>query len=208
MEMINFNRIAPYYDTLSKIVFGNALLEASECFLHKLPPQGNVLFIGGGSGEILPRLMKEKDQLVIDFVEMSERFISKAKRKLNPDLAKRVHFIHGDQSEIAPDKKYDAIITFCVVDVYPQQEAEVFCSQIISHLKPGGIWLFADFVPAKNIFQKWMVKMMYFFFRIVSNLPALKLPDYELIFQKLNMNVELNHTFYHGLISSKLLRKV
>jgi 2-polyprenyl-3-methyl-5-hydroxy-6-metoxy-1,4-benzoquinol methylase len=203
--MVNFNRIAPVYDILSKMVFGNAIIKSSSCFLDKLPKQGTILFIGGGSGEILPQLIAGNDQLMVDFVELSEKFISKAKIQLSPELHKRVHFIHGDHNDIIPDKKYNAVITFWVVDVYPQQEAEEFCRKIMAHLEPGGMWLFADFIPTRNIFQKWLVKIMYLFFRIVSNIPALNLPDYESIFQKLDMKVAFNQNFYHGMISSKLL---
>src|ERR1035437_6499804 len=108
--MSNFNRIAPFYDMLSKIIFGNALLRASSLFLYKLPEHGTALFIGGGSGIILKQIAELKPELQIDFIEASEKFISIAKTKLNPDLLKRIHFIHGSQNQIPPGKKYTAII--------------------------------------------------------------------------------------------------
>ncbi len=205
--MINFNFIAPYYDTLSKIVFGNVLLEASSSFLNKLPEQGSVLFIGCGSGEILPLLRTGEKQLMVDFVEMSERFISMAKLKLKPEQSGFVRFIHGDENKIDPDRKYSAVITFFIMDVYPQKEAEDFCRKIVSHLEPGGVWLFTDFVPSGSLYQKLLVKIMYLFFRIVSNIPAKKLPEYDLIFQQLNVRVELNQFYYNNMISAKVLRK-
>ncbi len=206
--MINFNRIAPVYDTLSKLVYGNALMNARSCFLNKLPESGIVLNIGGGSGEVLQHLLELRPGLKVDFIETSDKFIALAKRKLNPELLNRVHFIHGNENSIEAAKKYEAVITFFIVDLFPQNDAEEFCTKIISHLKSDGVWLFADFIQPKSLFQKLLLKFMYQFFRLITNIPASQLPDYDSIFQKLYMS-EINlQFFYNEMISSKILKRV
>ncbi len=204
--MLNFNRIAPYYDTLAKVVFGRTLNRAKSCFLHRLPNMGTAAWIGGGSGEVLGKAAELKHQLTIDFIEMSDRFIAMARRKIPAGQSNRINFIHGDVDQMAPDKKYAAVITFFVIDSYPQKEAGELCRKIFSHLQPGGVWLFADFIPGKSFIQKIMVKIMYLFFRWVADIPANRLPDYSSIFQELNLQVEENQFFYNKMISAKVLR--
>jgi tRNA (cmo5U34)-methyltransferase len=205
--MANFNRIAPLYDLLSKMVFGNALSRAKDCFIHTLPEHGTVLFIGGGSGYELKKIISLKPALKIDFVETSGKFISMAKAKLNSEELSHIHFIHGSENQIVPDKKYAAIITFCIVDLFPQKEAEEFCAKIISHLEPGGLWLFVDFIPPQKTTQKLLLKCTYLFFKIIANISSNHAPDYNIIFQQLNMKIEARQLFYGEMICSQLLRK-
>lgn len=204
--MTNFNRIAPVYDTLSRIVFGKALLKAKTCFIHKLPEHGTALFIGGGSGLELEKIAALKPGLHIDFIEASEKFISIAKARQRGDL-KQVQFIYGTQDNIAAGKQYAAVITFCIVDLFPQKEAEAFCAKIISHLEPGGTWLFTDFMPPKRPVQRLLLKFMYFFFRVMTHIPANRLPDYDKIFRQVNMEPETKQLFYGRMICAKVLRK-
>ncbi|MEI7803146.1 MAG: class I SAM-dependent methyltransferase, partial [Bacteroidota bacterium] len=159
-------------------MYGRALYDARKCFIHQLPEKGIVLNIGGGSGEVLQLMLESKPGMQIDFVEASDKFIALAKRKLSPELLNRVNFIHGNENSIDTEKKYNAVISFFIVDLFPQHEADKFCMKIISHLNTNGVWLFADFVQPKNLFQKLLLKFMYRFFRIMANIPAHKLPDY------------------------------
>ncbi len=206
--MVNFNRIAPFYDALSKIVFKDSLLWARSCFINELPEFGTVLYIGGGSGIALDTIRNLKPDLHVDFIEASEKFISIAKKRNSSDRFKHVNFIHGNENQIPLEKKYKAVITFFVVDIFPQNEAEEFCKNVVSHLEPGGVWLFADFIPSDNLYQKLLLKFMYICFRIVANIPANQLPDYDLIFKELNMREEGSKFFYNEMVCSKVLRKI
>ncbi len=204
---MNFNGIAPFYDSLSKIVFGKALLKARICFLDRLPESGTILYIGGGSGIGLKDIRELNPKLKIDFIEASYKFISIAKTKFDAHLSEHINFIHGTENSIDRDKKYTAVITFFIIDLFPQKEAEAFCKKIISHLEPGGIWLFTDFISPPKKYQKLLLKFIYSFFRIVANMRARTLPDYDNIFSQLNMKLETEQLFHGEMICSKVLRK-
>jgi hypothetical protein len=65
-----------------------------------------------------------------------------------------VNFICGDHHQIPLASEYEAAGSFFVLDCMKQEEAILFAKIVASHLKPGGLWLFADFFRTKNIFKK------------------------------------------------------
>ena len=50
-----FDKIAPFYDSLKRLVFGNALAESQRALLASIKKNGNVLIIGGGPEKYLKR---------------------------------------------------------------------------------------------------------------------------------------------------------
>ena len=67
----NYNKIAPVYDMLSRLVFGKAIVNAQRRLLPGLPRgEYRLLIVGGGTGWILDELGKQKPQgITIDYVE-------------------------------------------------------------------------------------------------------------------------------------------
>lgn len=203
-----FNHIAPVYDTLAFTVFGNNLLRAKKQFLHELPEHGRLLLIGGGTGTILNELCKSRGGIIIDFVEASDRMLNLAREKTDLQFINRVNFINGDHHAIPPGINYDAVTTFFVLDCMKQDTASEFSYTISKSLKKNGLWLFADFFRTKNIFQRMLLWMMYCFFRFTAGIEATRLPDYDLIFDRLSYQ-EMEHAeFLHGFIRSKVYKKV
>jgi ubiquinone/menaquinone biosynthesis C-methylase UbiE len=58
MKNKNFDFIAPYYDFLSKLIFGKRLRIAQTSLLSKIPRHQRILLVGGGTGWILPELLQ------------------------------------------------------------------------------------------------------------------------------------------------------
>ena len=79
----NYNKIAPVYDLLSRLVFGGAIVNAQRLLLPGLPRgQYRVLIVGGGTGWILDELGKQRPQgITVDYVEVSEKMISISKKR-------------------------------------------------------------------------------------------------------------------------------
>lgn len=205
--MVNFNRIAPVYDFLSSIVFGKQIINASACYLSELPISGNVLYIGGGSGILLNKMLENRPNITIDFVEPSSKFIELAKQNVNAQFYGQVNFIHGNHLAISSQQKYNAVITFFVLDIFTETEAQLFCKSIYNSLVDSGLWLNADFEKPTHLGSKLLLKSMYVFFKLVSNINAKQLPDYDAVFKNLPLVTRSKKLFFHRIIGSSFLVK-
>ena len=48
-----FDKLTPYYDLLTRLVFGKAIINSQEQFLSLVRSGSRVLVVGGGTGKIL-----------------------------------------------------------------------------------------------------------------------------------------------------------
>lgn len=203
----NFNRIAPYYDALAKMVYGNKLIEAKKTFFHLIPEQAHILLMGGGTGNILNDLLSLKPSAKIDYMEPSHRMLRIAEKNLRADFWTRVNFICGDEHLIPQEVDYDVCTSFFVLDCFTQSHALSFSRQITSTLKPGGLWLFADFFPAENTTHRLLTRAMYGFFRVVSSVETTVIPDYESIFDACGFAAFHKKSLMNDFIRSMALKR-
>lgn len=205
--MNNYNRIASFYDSLARLIFGKKLLQAKRNFLHTIPENSYILIIGGGTGDIMNDILKDRKGCMIDFIEPSEKMISIAEKNVSQEGKTRVRFIHGDQRDIPAAATYDAVITFFVLDLFPQQIAQAFAETVNAHLRQNGIWLFADFFRTKNIFQRFILWLMYRFFKVATHIQSSHVPDYEAIFSNMHFTKEDEYPVMNGFVRSIYWRK-
>ena len=203
----NFNLIAPVYDPLAHLVYGNNLIRAKKEFFQKIPPGARILLMGGGTGNILNDIFENNPSLQIDFVEPSHAMIRIARKRLQGKFQTRVNFICGDHRSIPAGISYNAVTSFFVLDCFKQEEAFEFCKAITAGLEQNGTWLFADFFYTENKLQRGLIWFMYRFFRTVANIPANKLPDYNALMEQLNFRMIDERYFLKGLIRSQILQR-
>ena len=170
----NYDRIAPIYDALSRMVYGNSIRAIQIDLLSYIPARARILVVGGGTGWILEEISKiHPSGLKITYVEISKNMIQLAqKRDKGSNI---VDFVNLPIEDFHPDFKFDFIFTAFLFDNFaPKKIQEVF-SQLDILLKPEGIWLFADFNIGKrpsDFWQKFLLKMMLLFFRVLSQIEA------------------------------------
>ncbi|MFK7899314.1 MAG: class I SAM-dependent methyltransferase [Cyclobacteriaceae bacterium] len=200
--MNDFNFIAPFYSSLSRIVFGDTLMKAQTHFFTEIPEGAHVLFVGGGNGDVLkycPSSWK------IDFLEKSPVMLELAKKKvINHD----VQFLQEDFFLFESNQKYHAVITPFFFDMFSNEQVKKGIERIKTlHLKPKGIWLFTDFVENKpNRFKKILVKTMYLFFRLTAKLEQQQLPDFEQLFNEIKAKQDSKMLFFGNMIKSNVFR--
>ncbi|MEZ4686196.1 MAG: hypothetical protein R3B47_09055 [Bacteroidia bacterium] len=56
---MSFNRLAPVYDFLASLVFGNRIRQAQRWLLDFIPEGSSILILGGGTGWILEELAEK-----------------------------------------------------------------------------------------------------------------------------------------------------
>ena len=201
---MEFNFIAPYYDRLSKIVFGDSIQRAKVAQYSNISKGSKVLFVGGGSGVSLDSLLKINLDLQIDFVEPSEKMMNKAKKRISK--VRQVNF-HQVPVENFCGSSYDCVITEFFFDLFYKDTIQVLMKIIGGKLNKDGIWIDTDFRAPQGLANKAALKMMYLFFRITSGVVAQKLVSTKPIFSQSAFEIENEQYFKKGFISSRLIHR-
>ncbi len=206
----NYDRIAPFYDQLVRMVFGNQLLEAECYFLNNLPSPRKILIFGGGTGRSLRFVLQKYPDSSICFLEASSAMISKAQKRQVPGI-NRVHFIHGDEQRLAEmGNNFDAVVTPFVLDVFTADNFKYTIDQLFQVLTKGGYWIQTDFYVYRNNpwWQRFLVWLMYRFFKIAANQENLQLPDFNGQFARLSLARVDEKDFCSGMVRTVLYRKL
>lgn len=170
-----FNRLAPIYDALARVAIGKGIRTSQLHFLNHLRGRRKLLILGGGTGWILPYIIKSNPTIQIDYVDISYRMIEQARSNVSADF--QVRFIVGTEENI-PDKNYDCVITNFYLDLFDDVNLghAVFC--IKNSILPNAIWVATDFIDEKP-WHRRVLAIMYWFFRLTTGLRTQKLPLWE-----------------------------
>jgi ubiquinone/menaquinone biosynthesis C-methylase UbiE len=200
----DFDKIAPYYDTLARLVFGNALSQAGDRYLKRIPPQSRVLIVGGGTGRLIDYLNKSAPGSYIAYVDSSSQMIKRAQLRQADQLI--VEFISGSILTFHGNS-FDFIVTPYLLDLFSENELDVLYEKLYGCLGSGGQWLFTDFVPGNSWRHKLLINIMYWFFGKLSNIGVSQLPDYDKWFNRYSLTLALQDMFINGLVVSRVYLK-
>ena len=198
----NYDKVAPYYDFLSSLVYGDAINKANAYLVSFIPPQSTVLIIGGGTGKILQQIASiQPFGLKIYFVEKSVKMIGLAKDK---DVGEnQVTFVNDAIENVSFTEVFDVVITPFLFDNFSDDTATEIFFKTDKFLKREAMWLFADF-RARTVWQTALLKLMYLFFRLTCNIEAKQLPDISLLFKKTGYKLQHQQSFFSDFIFSEV----
>lgn len=203
----NYDRVAPFYDRLSKLIFGEAVLQAHTFLIDAIPAGSSVLIAGGGTGYILEEITKKHaGGLQITYADISEKMIAFSKeRNIGGN---NVLFINKSILDTAFHQHFDVVITPFFLDNFSDSTAKIVFNKINAALASGGLWLFADFQSKKNnLWHEILLKLMYLFFRIVCNIDASHLPHTARFFKQYDYKTIDMKTFYKDFIYAVIYQK-
>ncbi|WP_299818898.1 class I SAM-dependent methyltransferase [uncultured Pontibacter sp.] len=209
-----FNRVAPFYDSLARLIYGDALQKAQLHLLPFIPDQSKVLVIGGGSGWLLEQLILTGKQLAVLYLEAAPGMLTRAEAKyksITQPHACQITFRLGTEAALQPHEHFDCVITPFLLDLFPPKRLQQLMQKLSAALTPEGRWLFADFWPVQQPapwWQKVLTFGMYTFFGAVSGVEAKKLPDYSRHFQELDFREIATRPFYGGFVQAKVFERV
>ena len=173
---MNFDRLAPVYDKLVRLVFGKAIKRAQTRFLTEIDEQSHVLILGGGTGWLLAELLSTKPDCRVTYIDASKKMIDIGKKKIRGQN-QNISFIHGTERAIPAACTYEVVITHFYLDLFEQNTCREVCYLIRSHCRPGSLWLACDFVN-RAWWHGALLKTMYIFFRFTTGLRTRHLPDW------------------------------
>lgn len=199
MKNNEFDRIAPYYDLIGKIVFGNILYESSRCFLSELKP-GKTLILGAGTGRILDDFPPGCEIL---YLEKSARMISKARSR----NLKGIKFVKGDFLQTELKAEYTNIVCPFFLDVFGKEELMLALDRIGSILSKEGQLFVADFQHSNTLLHRFLLWVMHRFFSITVNLQSTSLQSIHQGLIQRGYIAKQEKLFRNGFIFSRIYQK-
>jgi ubiquinone/menaquinone biosynthesis C-methylase UbiE len=201
----HYNFISPYYDHIASIIFRNKIFESQITFLNSIPNYSTILFIGGGSGKTLAKLLKLKPNCYIDYIDSSSKMIAKAKKYTSNNG--NVEFIVGTENSI-PNKKYNVVLTFFFLDLFKEDKLQLIHKTLNDKLEKDGLWLISDFELTKKWWQKIIKFCMFSFLKICTNIESDKILNFKELFKR-SFYQHLGSKYYFGkLIFSSIYSKI
>lgn len=202
----NYDNSAGFYDGLSRLVFGKALVNAQIEFLNCIPANSNILIVGGGTGWILDEITRIYPAgLIITYVEISAKMTALSRKR---NVGKNsVEFIIKPVEQFTADAKFDVVITPFLFDNYKEENLPGVFNHIHQMLKPGGLWLNTDFQLTGKWWQYVLLKTMLLFFKILCGVESWRLPDVASQFNNLNYKRLDQKLFFKDFIVTGLYRK-
>ena len=204
MKKGGFDRIAPYYDDLSRLVFGGLLQKAQRVYLPEVPCNAKVLIIGGGTGWLLKDLVTLNSGCEITYLEASKRMIDLSQRRLDAVENRRVSFVLDKDLQNIEPQNFEVVICHFFLDLYQGDELLQVVSQLKERLLPGGQFLFCDFQKTGKWQHQFLEKIMYWCFRLVCGIRSRMLVDYNQCLLESGLTLKRETTFYQGMITSKV----
>jgi len=208
----NFNHITPIYDFLAGLIFGKSIKESQIWLLPFIPENANMLIIGGGTGWILEEILATNFKCRIVYLEASKKMLKQSQKRYQKHAKKSnilIEFRLGTEIDLKETESFDVIFTGFLLDLFLEENLRKLMQKLYKHLKPGELWLIADFQPknATRFWQKSLLQTMISFFKITANLQANQLPDLDSAFSGFQLKPEHQKLFYHKLIQSSVYRK-
>lgn len=202
----NYNNAAWFYNGLSRLVYGNALVDAQVYLLQYVPSHANLLIVGGGTGWILDELTRIYPAgLKITYVEISEKMTALSQqRHLGSN---EIVFINDDVENVLLPSDFDVIITPFLFDNFTDDNLKKMFAHIKGLVKPEGLWLNTDFQLTGKWWQNVLLKTMFVFFKIWCGIEASSLPKIDRLFQESNYRTIAQRSFFGDFVISKAFKK-
>ena len=207
-EVDKYQSVAPYYDNWARIVFGGQLVASQNYFLRELKNPANILIFGGGTGRMIPLLLKMYPKAKIHFLDSSKAMIARAKTRVGLQND-RVRFTNGTERELKPENRYDVILTPFVLDNFENPHLTSVYKLLLASLQVNGKWIHTDFYLDQKspYWQNKLVDLMYWFFGVMTGLKSQNLPDFNTLFSISEIKLLKRKYFFHGMVRTHLYQK-
>ena len=202
----NYDNSAWFYDRLSRVIYGKALVKAQIYLLQYISAGSTILIAGGGTGWILEEISKlHPSGLKITYVEISAKMMALSrKRKVGGNI---ITYINEPVENLDGQSGYDVLISPFLFDNFTEQTLQSVFAHLHNQLKAGGIWLNTDFRLAGKWWQSFLLQSMIIFFRIICRIEAKKLPEIEKCFEQHQLKVIGRKDFFGEFILSTAYQK-
>jgi ubiquinone/menaquinone biosynthesis C-methylase UbiE len=199
---VNCDGIARWYRWLEYIGFGRALERRRFAFLPDVADAQRILVLGEGDGRFLAKLVEQNHTALIDYVDLSEQMLELARSRAGTE---RVAYHHADALAIPlPAATYDLIVTHFFLDCLDETDAVSLAEKLAAAVQPNAHWIVSEFRDRGAPWNRAIVAVLYFCFRITTGLRTRRLIDHRKIFARQGICLLRDETSVGGLLTSEL----
>lgn len=202
---VNFDRLAPLYQTMERIFAGTKMQQCRMNFLHEIPSPRRILLAGEGHGRLLPACARAFPEARIVVVDSSERMLDIARKR---STGNNIDFVHADLLYWEPQQGgFDLIVTHFLLDCFAEDELALLIARLGLLAHPCAHWLLADFrVPDSGVAAmraRMILAMLYRFFRITCGISADSLASPDAALAEAGFSLHRQETSEWGLLKSE-----
>ncbi len=202
----NYNNSAWFYDSLARLVYGKALVNAQVYLLKHIPENAKVLIVGGGTGWILEELVRIRPSgLQITYVEIAPNMMALSKKRNIGN--NQVTFINDAIENIDLIADFDIVLTPFLLDNFTNENLIKVFNRITILLKPDALWLNTSFQLTDKWWQPVMLQSMFILFKVICNIEASKLPAIDKCFEEKHFKLVKQQCFFGEFIGARVYRK-
>ena len=194
---MNCDPIARWYRWFEYAGFGRALERRREAFLSDVADARRVLTLGDGDGRALEKLLAAAPHARVDYIDVSARMLQLARARAG---AEHVNYRCQDaRAARLPAAEYDVIVTHFFLDCFDETDLEPLVARLADAATPQARWLISEFRG-----NGWLVRTLYFFFRIATGLRTRRLVDHHPLLKRHGFRLLRREEAWHGLLASEL----
>lgn len=213
-NVMSFDRLAPHYRWMERLLAGEKLQNCRTAFLQQVAAAQNVLILGEGPGRFLVECRRQLPTAQITCVDSSERMLVVARdRLIQAGLSTaQVKFICADVlSWNPPETAADLLVTHFFLDCFRADQLELLIAKLARAAQPAATWLLADFqTPPAGLARlraRLILKAMYVCFQTFTGLPANQLTPPEAYLRRQGFNLISRQENEWGLLQSDLWQR-
>lgn len=209
----SFDPIAKVYVIIERLTFGSLLEKTRLHYLPALTHSKNALVLGDGDGRFLARLLAENSDLCATAVDSSASMLRLLRRRCEasvPDVQQRLCTVHSDVLAFHTMEKYDLVVTHFFLDCFSDADLKLVMQAINPSVDIEALWVFSDFrVPqgALAFPARFLIRGLYFAFRVLTGLHVTQLPDHERLLALSGFSRIAFHHRFGGILTSELWKK-
>lgn len=202
---MSFDRLAPHYRWLERVVAGEVLQAARVAHLAALDEAGNILLVGEGPGRFLEALRVRRPDIPVTVVDTSSRMLAAARQvSIGPTT-----FLRQDVTQSPlPTGRWDAVVTHCFLDCFAPMSLQRVIANLAQAARPAAPWLITDFALPTTGWRRWRAQVlhavMYRTFRLLAGLEAVQWTDPTSALHRHGFALHTRRAFNHGLINADL----
>ena len=214
MSRRSFDRIAKLYRVVEYLFLGGSLQRARVAHLASLAQARRILILGEGDGRFLQCLLRSNPNCEVTIVEASSEMTKLAQRRTAGD-SQRTSFVLKDATtflaEVPEPAVFDGVVTLFFLDCFDEPELTLLIRRLVQRLKPGGLWLYADFtLPSAAVARslgRVLIAFLYQAFALLTDIRARELVNPRPILEANGLVLETSTESLFGLLGSAVFSR-
>lgn len=213
-----FDSLSNWYDKLLFIFSGKAIPESQTVLLDSLQThlssvsQKRVCVPGAGTGYFVEEISQRFPDWKIDYLDFSPGMISVARKRFTARKLTNVSLIQANVKTPLENGPYDVIFGNYILDLFTEDEVRAILRHWDAALDRSGFVYIADFSidsdnPVVDRIRRFILKLLYLFFRITSNISGKSLANYDIILRDVGYKrIKVSHSFF-GILRTAIYGK-